>query len=111
MASTNLCKPGGLLEFYGVIAENLLRMRGKMSQEELARKAGVSRGTVANVEAGKGCRLDALFKIAAVLGVTPGDLCVAPGKKDELSMMAALFVERIMDYLPASLKEEIRRTK
>jgi len=100
---------GKLKEFYGVIADNIVRLRGKMSQEELAKKAKVARGTVGNAEKGKGCSLPALFKIAEALDAKPGDLCLPKEKRDELSMMAALFVERIMEYLPQRLKDEIKK--
>ena len=102
---------GSLAEFYGIIAENLisLRVRGKMSQEELAKKAGVSRNVIINIEHSKGCRLDALFKIAEVLGVKAGDLCVSPTQRDQVSVMAAMLVEKIMEYLPQKLKDEIQK--
>lgn len=96
-------------DFYGVIAENVIRLRGKMSQAELAKKAKVARGTVINVEAGKGCRLDALFRIADALGAKPGDLCLPKERRDEVSMIAALFVERIMELLPPKLREEVAK--
>jgi transcriptional regulator with XRE-family HTH domain len=100
---------GDIGVFYETIADNIIRLRGKMSQEELAKKAKVARGTLANAENGKGCSLRALFKIAEALGAKPGDLCVPKEKRDELSMMAALFVERIMEYLPQKLKDEIKK--
>jgi len=97
--------------FYGIIADNVirLRVRGKMSRVKLAKKAKVARGTLENVEHGKGCSLGALFKIAEALDAKPGDLCLPQEKRDELSMMAALFVERIMEYLPQRLKDEIKQ--
>lgn len=100
---------GKLKEFYGVIADNIIRLRGKMSQEELAKKAGVARGTIIKAESGKGCGLAALLKIAEALDAKPGDLCLPQGKRDEVSMIAALFVDRIMEFLPQRLKDEIKK--
>jgi transcriptional regulator with XRE-family HTH domain len=52
-----------------------LRNRAMLSQEELARQAGVSRATVADLEAGKrGAQAATGRKLARVLGVPPGDL-------------------------------------
>ena len=96
-------------QFYKIIAENLIGLRGKMSQEDLAAKSGVSRSTISKAEAGKGCSLHALFKLAKALDVSPGDLCISKNKKDELSAMAALFVERIMEFLPDALKDQIKK--
>jgi transcriptional regulator with XRE-family HTH domain len=100
---------GKVSEFYGIIAENVIRLRGRMSQEELAKKAKVSRGTIINVEAGKGCRLDALFRIADALGAKPGDLCLPKERRDEVTLIAALFVDRIMELLPPKLREELTK--
>ncbi len=52
-----------------------LRDRAMLSQEELARQAGVSRATVADLEAGKrGAQAATGRKLAEALGVSPGDL-------------------------------------
>jgi len=102
-------KGDGIKIFYGIIAENLIRIRGKMTQEELAEKAGVSRSTVVTVEAGKGCSLANLFKLAEALGVKTGDLCLPKERRDEVTMIAALFVDRIMELIPEKLKEEIKK--
>ncbi len=52
-----------------------LRDRAMLSQEELARRAGVSRATVADLEAGKRRAHAATGrKLAKALGVSPGDL-------------------------------------
>ncbi|MDP8952297.1 MAG: helix-turn-helix domain-containing protein [Actinomycetota bacterium] len=54
-----------------------LRDRAMLSQEELARRAGVSRATVADLEAGKRSAQAATGrKLAEALGVSPGDLLV-----------------------------------
>lgn len=41
----------------------LLRKREKISQDELAEKLGISRITVANMEAGKNFTIDSLLKV------------------------------------------------
>lgn len=62
-------------KFLLTIGTNVIRKRGQMSQGALAEKAGVSRSTVAKIEAGKKIELDLLLKIAVVgLGAHPGQL-------------------------------------
>lgn len=52
-----------------------LRDRAMLSQEELALRAGVSRATVADLEAGKrGAQAATGRKLAEALGVPPVDL-------------------------------------
>jgi transcriptional regulator with XRE-family HTH domain len=45
------------------------RLSLRMTQEELAKRAGLNVGTVKNLEAKtRGCKLDTLIRIAGVLG-------------------------------------------
>lgn len=47
----------------------------RMSQEQLAQSAGLSRTSVVNIEKGRqGVSLESLYKLAAALGCQPGDL-------------------------------------
>ncbi len=45
-----------------------------LSQEDLAGKSGVSRSTIANIEAGKPARLRTARALAAALGVGPSEI-------------------------------------
>jgi transcriptional regulator with XRE-family HTH domain len=52
-----------------------LRDEAALSQEDLARKSGVSRGTIADLEAGKRpARPSTRRKLAEALGVQPAEL-------------------------------------
>ncbi len=60
----------------GIAIGMLRRMRG-MSQEQLAEKAGISRGHLSTIEAPNmvtGMSLDTFFNIADALEVNPADL-------------------------------------
>jgi len=54
------------------------RMQRGLIQLQLAEQAGVHRATVARLEAGGQARMDSVGKLAAALGVTPGDLMRQP---------------------------------
>ncbi len=60
----------------GIAIGMLRRMRG-MSQEQLAEKAGISRGHLSTIEApnmAAGMSIDTFFNIADALDVNPADL-------------------------------------
>ena len=57
-----------------------LRDRAALSQEDLAKKAGVSRGTIADLETGKRpARPSTRRKLAEALGVQPDELTNSHG--------------------------------
>jgi putative transcriptional regulator len=62
----------------GAIANQIRTLRfhhGEMSQAELGQRIGVTRQTIAAIEAGKySPSLEAAFRIAEVFGVTLGDV-------------------------------------
>lgn len=51
-----------------------LREKQGLSQEQLAEKAGVAQSTIHYIENGNNPRTETLIKIAAALGVKPGEL-------------------------------------
>lgn len=57
------------------IGHNVQRLRGSMSQGDLAKKTGVSRSTIQAIERGRSIQLSNLFKIAMVFKVSLGRLC------------------------------------
>ncbi len=69
------------------LAHNLRVRRStlQMSQEELARQAGVSPGFIANIETGRNFPSSlVILKIAAALRVDPFKLFIDPSKQDLL---------------------------
>jgi len=69
------------LDISNLIAGNLKRLRGTMFKAELARRSGVSRTTIDNLEEVKGKRLPhiaTLMKIADALGVGLDELFKKP---------------------------------
>ena len=74
MAKNGTCRPSR----YALEAAELLaslvrinRIRAGMTVEELSMHAGVSRGLVQRIESGRlGCGLGAVFRVAAVAGVS-----------------------------------------
>lgn len=69
-----------------LLARNILRLRAdlKMSQKELAEKAGMKQPRIADIEGMKGNpSLDTIVKVAKALNVTSADLLSAPKKRAE----------------------------
>ncbi|MCG8400857.1 MAG: helix-turn-helix domain-containing protein [Firmicutes bacterium] len=57
------------------LANKLTKLRGGLSQAELAKKAGVPQSAISEIEAGKRVpRADTLHKLATALGVKVSDL-------------------------------------
>ncbi len=88
-----------LKEVYRTIGWNVARLRGAMSQDDLAQKAGVSRTTIYAVEKGDGCSLPILIKLAAALGVEPADLFITEEQERRLSYMTVKLFEKLSDQL------------
>ncbi len=88
-----------LAEVYAAIARNVTRLRGAMTQEELARKAGVGRSTVNAVEQGEGCSLANLVKLADALGVAPADLFITADQEKSLNAMTIKLLEKLTESL------------
>lgn len=71
------------VNYFRIIAENIKKLRGKMTQEELAEKAGVGRSTVSAAEQGRPISIVKLLKIAEALKATPAALFMTPEEKEE----------------------------
>lgn len=93
-----------LIEMYEVLAENIFRQRGKMSQGELARRARVSRETVSAIENKKSINVDSLIKIAEALNIHPGDLFRS-------SIDERKFFDRIEAFIELKIEKVMRRVK
>jgi transcriptional regulator with XRE-family HTH domain len=89
---------------YEVLAENIFRQRGKMSQGELARRARVSRETVSAIENKKSINVDSLIKIAEALNIHPGDLFRS-------SIDERKFFDRIEAFIELKIEKVMRRVK
>ena len=90
-----------LVDWYKIIAENVIRLRGKMSQGELARRAGISRETVGAIESNKAVGVDTLLKISDALRVEPAELFSSEEKR-------RAFFNGIDAYLDIKIKEAFR---
>jgi transcriptional regulator with XRE-family HTH domain len=86
---------GSLLKYVAIIAANIKRLRGGMSEEQLAKQAKVARGTIQRLRAGKPISLENLIKIAETLGVTPADLFITDMDRGEISYKHKLLMDLI----------------
>lgn len=90
------------------------RLRRGWAQEELARKAGISRSTVADLEGGHSRATARLLNIAKALGVTPQWLETGKGPREpvpapENTYIAAESLEDLADKLLDKGIEDIAR--
>ena len=69
----------------GVIAENVRRLRGKMTQVQFAQTAGISNSTLQKIEAGKSVELDNLLRVAKALNINPADLFLSDEDRNEIT--------------------------
>jgi len=88
-----------LLSVYKTIGNNISRLRGRMNQEELAQKAGISRSTIYAAEQGESIALETLVKIADALGVHPADLFLTEQDQRGVSYKSKLVLQRLFDVM------------
>ena len=86
-----------LKEIYKIIGENIHNKRAKMTQNELAKKAKVSRGTISAIEDGNGINLETLIKIADALNVKPADLFISDAEKGEVSYLHVVLLKKLSE--------------
>lgn len=75
-----------------VLAANLrsLRERGGLSLSELARRSGIAKGTLSQLESGTGNpTIDTVFSLSNTLGVPVSDLLTAPADDEVVLVRAA----------------------
>jgi len=81
--------------FLRIVGENVRRLRGKMSQAELAKKAGVSRSTVQKAEKGISIEFDNILRIALALEVHPTDLFLTDDNRKEITYKTKLIMDKL----------------
>jgi len=81
--------------FLRIVGDNVRRLRGKMSQSELAKKAGVSRSTVQKAEKGISIEFDHILQIARALKVHPTDLFLTDDDRKEITYKTKLIMDRL----------------
>lgn len=96
---------GWVERYVAIVAENVRRKRGTMTQQELADKAGVSRTVVQRVESGKSVEFESLLKIAKALKVEPADLCLTDDEHGEFNAKT----KRLVDALYKALEEREKK--
>ena len=87
------------INYLDVLAENIKRLRGRITQKELARKAGVGKSTVNAIEQGRAISLEKLLKIAKALDVHPSDLFISEEDRREVSYKHKLLIDKFTESL------------
>jgi len=87
------------INYLDVLAENIKRLRGRITQKELAKKAGVGKSTVNAIEQGRAISLEKLIKIANALKVHPSDLFISEKDRIEISYKHKLLIDKFTESL------------
>ena len=82
------------IKYLRLIAENVMALRGKMTQGEFGKIIGISRTTVSRIENARNFEIVSLFKIAEYYHLHPGDLCM-PKQKGPEDMIRELIREEL----------------
>ena len=85
--------------YVAIVAANIRNRRGSMTQEDLAKKAGVSRTVVQRAESGLSIHFDNLLKIAHALDVEPGDLCLTEDDHRAFNVKTKKLVDALYNAL------------
>lgn len=88
-----------LIEIFATIGNNIRRLRGIMTQNEIAQKAGLTRGTINAIENGQGCTLATLIQIADGLGISAANLFITDDQRKEVSFQHVLLMEKLKESL------------
>lgn len=94
-----------LLNLYLTIGANIRRLRGRMSQRELAKKSKVSRTTILNSENGKPISLEKLQQIADALDVPIADFFITDEQRGDISYVHIKLMEKIAESLGINFKD------
>jgi len=87
------------INYLDVLAENIKRLRGRITQKGLAKKAGIGKSTVNAIEQGRAISLEKLIKIAKALKVHPSDLFISEKDRKEISYKHKLLIDRFTESL------------
>jgi len=86
---TNVMQETNAIEVVSTLAERLREARGALSQAQVAKRAGVSIGTIGNLESGTRKQPRKLLDIANALGVSPRWLETGRGPRCECGLSHA----------------------
>jgi DNA-binding Xre family transcriptional regulator len=78
-----------------ILAINVRRRRGDMTQQELAKAADISQTAVERIESRKPITLQTLLKIAHALKVEPGDLFLSEQDRQEITLKSKKLLDTI----------------
>ena len=92
-----MCRSVG--EWLKEVGFNIIRLRGAMSQGELADKAGLSRSTIQAAEAGQPVMTENLVKIAIALGKSPADLFMTREDAEQVSAQTVWLLKDLNEML------------
>lgn len=95
--------------YAGIIAINVRRLRGAMTQEEFAKKVGVSRTTIIRMESRKNFEIRSLLKIAEALGIYPFNLCMTEDERKRIEDDVNVEREKLKAEIIREVLKELKK--
>lgn len=104
-------KKAEYLHYTTVIASNIRKLRGDMTQVEFAKKAGVSAATVHRIESRKNFQAFSLLKIAVAFGVFPYEMCLTDEERNRLHLRTDVLVESFKEVIKKEIIAELKKNE
>jgi DNA-binding XRE family transcriptional regulator len=92
-----------------IISQNVRKLRGMMSQDDFAKKVGISRATVHRIESCKNFQVESLLKIADSFGLLPYDLCLNDDDKKRILGSTEVLVESFKEIIKRDIIAELKK--
>jgi transcriptional regulator with XRE-family HTH domain len=98
-----------LAHYRRVISDNVRKIRGGLTREEFAGKAGLSASTVHRIESCKNFQADSLLRIAVAFGIFPYELCLTDEERKRLHLRTDVLVESFKEVIKNEIIAELKK--
>jgi DNA-binding XRE family transcriptional regulator len=99
----------GVSSYMSVIAQNVRKLRGSMSQTEFAKKVAVSPATIHRIESRKNYQIESLLRIAFSCGLFPYEMCLTDDERIKLQLRTDVLVESFKEIVKKEILAELRK--
>jgi DNA-binding XRE family transcriptional regulator len=92
-----------------IISQNVRELRGMMSEDDFAKKVGVSRTTIHRIESRKNFNLESLLRIALTFGLYPYELCLTEEERQRLEFRTDVLMDSIKEIIKKEIFPELKK--